>query len=424
MTTTREDINPVTVKLAVVCAPQEVSEGYTKAYKKIAKKVKVAGFRPGHAPRHVVEQVVDKSTINDEAAETIVRDAVKRAFEEHKINPEPTVRPAVDVQKLDEEKNECEFTITVALPPIVKLGEYKGLKAEAPSTEVTDEEVDKQVEEFRKRKSTREAVTGRNAQSGDVAVVNIRIDGEKSEGKNFMSVIGSTFDELDKHLDGMAIEELKHVELTFPKNFQEKEWAGKKLKCIISVNSISAVKLPELDDEFAKTLKAQSLDELKKTVRTMMEEAKKQASREILADKLLDALLEKSKVEAPEGMYEQLAYRRLQETEQEQVKLGKTLPQFAEENGMTLQELIDNWKEKAKVHVMRALLIREVFAAEKMKIDPTDIQREVIEMAGEYGVSPEEVVQVLRRTQSGEELTFRAISRKVSDFLIDQAKLK
>ena len=143
-----------------------------------------------------------------------------------------------------------------------------------------------------------------------------------------------------------------------------------------------------------------------------------------LREQLLERLLERSKVEVSDNMWEQLANRRLYETEQEVKREGKTMEQHAAENGMTVEGLVEAWREKSRTHVVRALLIRNVFEREKMQITNEDMNRELYAMANEYGVEPKEMHETLQKNQAIEELQYRSISRKVSDFLMEKAEVR
>ena len=125
--------------------------------------------------------------------------------------------------------------------------EAKGLKVEPQPIEVSDEEIDYHIQELRKGRSTRESVTDRGVVEGDYCVVAITAEG-KEESRVFMTVAGKTFKELDEAIMGMKVEEMKSLTLNFPKGFQEKDWAGQTLSCKVSLNNISAAKLPELDE--------------------------------------------------------------------------------------------------------------------------------------------------------------------------------
>lgn len=423
MQVTREDLNPCTIKLKVVCGPEQVRDGFNKAYKALSKNMKLPGFRPGTAPRSVLEKHVPKDQIADDAVDNVVRTALMAAIKQEKIEPDPSTAPSVDLDKFEQEAELLEFSAKIPLPAQVELGEYVGLPVEKPTVEVSDEEVDYQIDELRKRRSTREAVTDRGVQDGDVAVVNFKIEGGTAEGRNFMVVAGQTFPELDDALRGMKAEELKSAELQFPENFQEKDWAGKKHKATIQVNSLSSVKLPELDDEFAKALKTDSVNDLKAKMRDSIVAAKEQMLAEIVNDQLFEKLLERSKVEVSDNMWENLAGQRLREYAQEQGKQGKSLEQYAKDNGMTIEQFIEAQKNNARMSVIKALLIKEVFIKEKMQVSNGDLNDALRAMASEYEISAEEMLGLIQKNQAFQELQFRAMAKKVGDFLSSQANV-
>ncbi|MBI3720967.1 MAG: hypothetical protein HY248_00310, partial [Fimbriimonas ginsengisoli] len=270
----------------------------------------------------------------------------------------------------------------------------------------------------------REAVTDRGAQEGDICVLNIKEDGVAGEGRTFMTVVGQTFAQLDLALEGMRAEEMKSLSVTFPPNFQEKDWADKTVDVQLTLNSVSAVRLPELDENFAKALKSDSPEALRDQVRKLIGEAKAEASREIATEKLFDELLARSTVNVSDGMWEALAERRMRETAEEQAKAGKTLEQYAQEMGMTLEQFSEAWREKARTSIERALVVREVYAREKMSLGDADLNRELVEMAREFAISPVELLEILKKNQAIEELRFRALSRMVGDFLIERAQAR
>jgi trigger factor len=423
MEVTREDLNPCTVKLSVKADEAQVKEAFDRALKKIAKQVKLPGFRPGHAPKAMIEGMVSKEELYDTAADNLVREAYKKLLEQESLEPDRTTRPSVELTAFDQDTSTAEFTVKVPLPPKVTVGEYKGLPLEKPPIEVSDEEVEKQLEEFRKRRQTREAVTERGVEQGDIAVVSVKPEGVE-EGRNFMTIAGQTFPALDEALMGMKVEEMKSLDLTFPDNFQEKDWAGKTMHATVTLNSLSAVKLPELDDEFAQSLKTESVEDLRVRVQEGIRRAKEQMLKDFITEQLLKELHERSEVATSDNMWEALADRRLAETAEEQRRAGKSLEQYATDNGMTVEELHQAWRENAKMHVERALLIREIFVQEKMELSNEELNQELFTMAEEMQVSPEEMVAILRKNEALDELQFRAISRKVADFLEQNASVK
>jgi trigger factor len=423
MQITREDLNTCTVQLTVTLEADEVKNSFERSFKQIAKTIKLPGFRPGHAPRSMVEKVVDPNILNDQTADHLIRTSLKKAIEQESLQPDLNTRPSVDLKKLDREESACEYVAKVPLPAVVEVGEYKGLELDKQADEVTEEEVTYQIDEIRQRRSTREAITDRGVGEGDVAVLNIKIDGESGEGRNFMTVVGQTFPALDVAIEGMKVEDMKHLDLFFPANFQEKDWAGKPYKCTVTLNSASSVKLPEVDESFAQSLKTESVDQLRGRIREQLGYAKAQMVRDIMVEQAMEKLLERSKVEVSDNSWEDIANRRLSETQQEQQEAGKTLEEYATENGMTLEGLIEAWREKAQLYIKRAFLIREVFMNEKMSLTNEDLNLELMVMANEYNVEPKEMAELLQKNSALEELRFRAISRKVSDVLLAEAKV-
>jgi trigger factor len=422
MQITRQDLNPCTVQLDIACEPEEVRAGFEKAYKQLSKHVRIPGFRPGHAPRNLVEQRLAKADVLDQAAENIVRSTFKEALTKESL--EPYSQPSVELKELEEEEPKCAYSVKVPLRPIVELGEYMGLEAEQPPIDVTEEEVEAQIEDIRRKRGTREAVTNRGVQEGDVAVVNVKVDGETGEGKTFMTIAGQTFPQLDQALMGMQAEELKSLDLTFPENFQEKDWAGKTLHAQVTLRSLSAVKLPELDDEFAQSLSAESVESLRTRVRELVGQAKLNMAHDYVVEQLLESLLSKSTIHVPDTMWESVANRRLQELEAEQREKGKSLEEYAKEQGMTVEGLVEAWRNEAKLHVQRAVAVREIFSREKLKLNNNELNRELMAMAQEFETDPAELLNVLKKNNALDELHFRAIFRKVTDLLKENAKIR
>lgn len=422
MQVTRQELNPCTIQLDIVCSPDQVRQGFDKAFKQLSKHIRVPGFRPGHAPKNLVEPLIPKNDLYEQAADNIIRTSFRAALDQEKL--EAYSQPSVELKDLKEEEQICEYTAKVPLQPVVELSEYKGLEAEMPPVEVSDEEVEAQIEELRRKRGTRTAVTNRGVEEGDVAVVNIKIDGEAGEGRNFMTIAGQTFPQLDQALMGMQAEELKSLNLTFPENFQEKDWAGQTHKCQVTLRSLSAVHLPDLDDEFAQSLSTESVDQLRNRIRELVGQAKMNMAHEYVVEQLLEQLLNKSTIHVPDTMWESVATRRMQELAAEQHQKGKTMEQYAEEQGMTLESLIEAWKAESKLHVQRAVMVREIFSREKMNLNNLELNTELQTMAREFEMAPADLLATLKKNKALDELHFRAIFRKVTEFLKENAKLK
>lgn len=418
---TQEELNPCTLLLTVECSTDQVRAGFEKAYKAAAKRIKIPGFRPGAAPRNVVKQYADPQWVNEVAREEIIKVAYHEAINGKNLKPHGS--PRVEVTQFDEEAFQCVFKAKVPLAPKVTVGEYTGLEAERPKLEVADAEVERYIETLREDKAKRAAVEGRGAQVGDFAVVNIKVEGEEGDGKTFWTEVGETFPQLDQALTGMKLDDFKNVDLTFPDNFQDKDWAGKPMSCQVRLRSLSALEMPELTDEFAQQFNSEGIEDLKTKVKERMLAVKEQMSQNYVDEQLVDALLKKSEVISPDPMWEQVAEQRLQEIAAEAAQSQKTLEDVAQANNMTFKELVEQLREEARSEVNRALLITEIFQKENMKLEREDVSAEIIEVARENGISPDEAMAALKRAGNMEEIQFRAMRKKVLALLNSTAKV-
>ena len=418
---TSEELNPCTLLLTVECSTDQVRAGFDKAYKQAAKRIKIPGFRPGSAPRNVVKQYADPQWVNEVARDEIVKIAYNEAIHSKDLKPHGT--PRVEVTKFDEESSECVFKAKVPLAPKVTLGDYSALEAERPTNEVADAEVERYIETLREDKAKRAAVEDRGAHFGDFAVVNIKVEGEEGDGKTFWTEVGETFPQLDQALTGMKLDDFKQVDLTFPDNFQEKDWAGKPMKCQVRLRSLSALEMPELSDEFAQQFNSEDLADLKSKVKERMLVVKLQMSQNYVDEQLVDALMKTSVVISPDPMWEQVAEQRLREIATEAAQNNKSLEDVAQANNMTIEGLIEQLRDEAKSEVQRALLITEIFQKEGMKLEREEVTAEIIDLARENGISPDEAMAALKKAGNMEEIQFRAMRKKVLTLLNSTAKV-
>lgn len=415
------ELNPCTIELKVKCSPEQVKTGYDKAYRRAAKHVKVPGFRPGAAPMAVLKNYVNQEAVKEIAEEFIVKDAFAAAIKEQGLTPQG--RPVLEWAKVDEKAGEAEFQIKVPLEPKVELASYEGLEAQVPDDQVTEEQVEQQLETLRERRATRKKVEHRGAENGDFAVVNIQPDESEGEGRNFMTMIGQTFPQLDQLLLGMKAEESKRETVTFPENFQEKDWAGKPMSVQVTLRSLSAAELPELDEDFAKDLNAESLAELRERIRQNLAQATERAIQNYIDDQLLRSLLEQSTIHVPDTLWEGVAARREEELARDAQQEGRTLEEAIAESNMTMEELRMRLRKEAEDSVKRAVAIREIFDREGLKVTNEERAVQIQELARENRMTPEAVVDALKRSGNLGEIEFRAMHDKVLALLREKANL-
>lgn len=421
MTIQRTDLNPCTVVLEVECTPQQVREAINKTLRRASKRVRIPGFRPGTAPPEVVKKHVNLEVVKEWAAEEAVNLGLKDALKQEAITPYRGTRPRLEAVEFDFNAATCSFTVKVPLEPKIALGEYKGLSATKPDAQVTDDAVDEYIEQLRSERASKQPVETRGAQHGDQAVVLIRPEDKSLGEKAFAVSVGQTFPSLDEALLGMKAEDVRTVEITFPSDFSDASWAGKTLKCEIEIRSLTAPVLPDLDEAFAQSLNADSVEELRSKVRGALERAVEQRNRHLVQEQLLTRLMESSTIELPDPLWEDVADRRLEELERDLQASGKTLDEAAAEEGTTSEKVREHFRNAARSEVARAMAIRHIAEKENLKITNQDVIAQALSIAMREGVEPETVLEAYRRANRLDELRFQALYDKVLSFLEEHA---
>lgn len=424
MTIKRTDLNPCTVLLEVECTPQQVREAIAKTLRRASKRVRIPGFRPGTAPPEVVKRHVNLEAVKDWAAEEAVNLGMKDALKQEGLTPYRGARSRLEEIQFDFDAATCRFSVKVPLEPKVELGEYKGLRATMPNAKVTDESVDDYIEQMRTERASKQPVETRGAQHGDQAVVLIRPEDKNLGEKAFAVSVGQTFPSLDETLLGMKAEDVRTVELIFPSDFADAAWAGKTLKCEIEVRSLTAPVLPDLDEAFAQSFNAESVEDLRSKVRSALERAVEQRNRHLVQEQLLSSLIANSTIELPDTLWEDVADRRLEELESDLQRAGKTLAEAAAEEGTTPEGVREHFRNAARNEVARAMAIRTIAEKEGVTINNQDVLSQALAIASREGVAPEVVLDAYRRAGRLDELRFQALYDKVLSFLEEHANIE
>jgi trigger factor len=405
--------------MTVEVEAEQVQEAVEQARRQIAKQLRVPGFRPGKAPAYFVDQMIPKDDLYRRAAEQLVPQAYKEAVKEAGLEPYGAPSLQLDVF---EEGVACRFTAKVGLAPRVQLGEYKGLSAQRPDPTPTDEEVERELTEMRRRRA-KQIPLDRPAESGDLAVLDIT-SLEADETKRFMVIVGQTFGQLDQLLVGMSPGDQKSASLTFPNDFEEgSNWAGKMMDCSVRVESLSKVEMPAADDDFAKAMKRESIQAFREEIRGTIAAIKGAMADEQVTEQLFNRLLENSTVEIPDSMWESVYQERIAEIEQEQARNNSSFEALAAAEGISVDELRARVAADAQMQVKRALLIRDIAEAEQIELTQEDLDFQIQRLADRARVSFDVARREIQKQNGMDEVRFRALFRKVADLLKEHAHI-
>jgi trigger factor len=414
--------------LTIEVPAEKVNQGLDSAFKKVVKQINVPGFRKGKMPRALFEKRFGVEALYQDALDFIFPEAYMNAIKETGI--EPIAQPEnvdFDIEQMGKDKD-FTFKATVQVKPEVKLGEYKGLEVEELDTNVTDEDVQKELEALQNRHAELVVKEEGTAEKGDTVVIDFEgfVNGEAFEGgkgENYSLELGSgTFiPGFEDQLIGVAAGESKDVEVTFPEEYHAAELAGKPAVFKVTVHEIKRKELPALDDEFAKDVddEVETLDALKEKIKTRLENSKKHEAEHHLRDTLVEKAAANAEVEIPEVMVENEVNRMLQEFEQRLQMQGMNLELYYQFSGQDEAALREQMKEDARKRVKVNLTLEAIAKAENLEATEEDVNAELEKMAEMYNMSVDNIKKALGGTEGiKEDLKFK----KAVEFLVENKK--
>ncbi|MBI0576538.1 trigger factor [Neobacillus cucumis] len=411
--------------LTVEVSADEVSKGLDAAFQKVVKQVNVPGFRKGKMPRGMFEKRFGVESLYQDALDIILPEAYGNAIDETGI--EPVDRPDIDIEQMEKGK-ELIFKATVTVKPEVKLGDYKGLEVEEQDTNVTDEDVQKELETLQNRQAELVVKEEGTAENGDTVIIDFEgfVDGEafeggKAENHSLELGSGSFIPGFEEQLVGVAAGESKDVEVSFPEEYHAAELAGKPAVFKVTVHEIKGKELPTLDDEFAKDVddEVETLDALKEKIKTRLEDSKKHEAEHHLRDTVVEKAAENAEVEIPAVMVDNEVNRMLQEFEQRLQMQGMNLELYFQFSGQDENALREQMKEEAEKRVRVNLTLEAIAKAENLEATDEDVNAELEKMAGMYNMTVDNIKAALGGVEG---IKADLQLKKAVDFLVENKK--
>ncbi|WP_311376063.1 trigger factor [Anaerococcus lactolyticus] len=397
-------------------------------YKKNKKRYRIDGFRPGHVPRRVLEKMYGPEIFYDDAIQIVFPEPYEKAVEE--LGLEVIDQPSVDLDDIEEGKD-ITFKVEVETKPHPVLGDYNDLVIEEVSEEVTDEDVKAELDRQLEENARLVEITDRPVKKDDKVNIDFDgyLDGERFEGgkaEKYDLVIGSnTFiNGFEDQIIGHNVGDKFDVNVTFPEDYQAKEFQGKDAKFVVEINSITEKQLPELDDEFAKDISEyDTLDELKNSLKEKLAEDKKAYAQNARENQAVAALVEKSEVTAPTSMVNKEIDYEMQNLDQRLQGMGLSLSQYIELTKMDMSQIRGQYKEQASARVKANLVIDEVVLKENIEVTDEEKEKELQETAKNYGVEDlEKFKEIFAKNVSDDTLVENIKRRKAVELLASKAK--
>lgn len=428
MQTNVEKLDKTLVAIEVGFDPAEVDQALSQAYARVVRKVKIPGFRQGKVPRPVLEAHYGKEILYEDAKEIIVSKAYHDALKEHSL--EPIDQPEVNVLEPLEQGKPFVFQARVRVLPEVKLGTYTGLRVEKPVPVIDDAAVAGRLEALRERYAELVPADRDELAAGDFAVVDFDgyIDGQPFPGgsaKGHTVEIGADgyLPGFTEGMIGMKQGETKEIPVHVPEDYHRSDLAGKDLVFQVKLHEIKVKDLPELDEEFAKSLGRESLADLSAAVKSSLQSEAEKEAEGVFAGRVLAAAVAQAEVEVPSLLIDRAVERNYQRLLRNLSYQGIPGEKYLATIGKTEDEIKAELRPGAENEVREALVIEAIRKAEGIEPDEDEIAAKISELAAVYQAKDPAKFRRDLEKSGGLQGVIDALAReKTVRYLVDKAE--
>ncbi len=425
MKVTKEKVENSQAFITIEMEPAEMEHGMEDGYRHLVVKANIPGFRKGKAPRAVVERHLGKARLLEEAIDHLIPEAYQNALKEQSI--EPYAQPQVEITQADP----LIFKAVVPLVPTVELGDYQSIRVTPEPVEIKDENIDAVIEQLRHQHATWEPVD-RTLDFNDLAVMDIN---GTVDDKPYVKKAAAQYQVLKEAISpapgftaqivGMKKEEEKEFSLTFPADYLNKEVAGKEAHFKVKLHEIKEEKLPELNDDFPALVSDEfkTFTALREEVAKNLKERAEEHARMDFEEKVINAAIDKAKIEFPPVLVDMEINRILNEQDRQLQMSGQGMDGYLRSINKTPEQLQEELRPVAMKNVTASLLLGKVAEEEKVEVSETGIDNRLESMV--LGVDEEkkaEMRQMFDNPQTRASLKQSLMARKTIERLADIAK--
>lgn len=423
--TASESLDKHKVKLRVEVPEEALRGAIDAAYRRWAGEIRVPGFRKGKIPRQIIDTRVGADTVRQEALRDALPDLYVEAMRAEDL--EGIAPPEIEVVNF-EPGSPLVFEATVDVRPEIALPELDSITVEAPPSELTDSELDEQIERLRDRFAELETIS-REARRGDFVVIDLKgykndelVEGASAPDLLYEVGSGSGPPKLDEELEGNRPGAILKFNDTLPGAVGGPE--GEDASYTVLLKEVKAKKLPPVDDDFAKTAgDFDTLEELKDDLRVRLSEVKKQLVRDEIRGMVLEELVRVAVFDAPERLVEDEFNHRLTHVNADLTKAGLTFQQYADHSGQTELELRSDLRTQATMSVKAELLLEEIVRRHGLEATDEELGREVAYIAARAQRDPKELAQQLATSGRLGALVADIMRRKALDHVVEHANV-
>ena len=403
MKITKKDLPKSQVELNIQIEQAEMVQYIDKTTARLAKQITVPGFRKGEAPKELVVKQIHPNDLLNETFEYAINESYKQAIQQE--NLEPLAHPEI---KLSEEasKDSLEYTAIISIMPEIKLPDYKKLvsKITKETEDITDKDVEAAKQYLQKSRGTQNIVE-REAKTGDTVSLDyiLTVDQKEFDKSEKMPVeigAGKFIPGFEDEVIGLKAGDKKEFDIKFPDEYHNKDIAGKVGHFAITLNEVQEVQLPAWDEEFAKELSngEKTIADLESSLKEGLVAERKQEIQTNYTQAVVDAILDKIKVELPEVLVTAEKDKLIQEMEQRALYSGHTLDDALAQAGKTREQLLEEANPQAESRVKLMLLLKAITSEQKFQADTKEVQHRIHHILERYSDKEKENIDLARLT--------------------------
>lgn len=407
-------------KIVVEVEKELFEQGLNKAYQKNRKSIQLPGFRKGKAPRRMIEAMYGKDIFYEEAINEIFPEVYKQAVLEQ-ADIKAVGMPSVTDMNVDQD-GVLTLTISTDLYPEVKLGQYKGLEVEKATAEVTEQEVNAEIDRMAQNVARVETVD-RAAAMGDTAVIDfegfkdgVAFDGGKAENHELQLGSGAFIPGFEEQVVGMKSGEEKEINVTFPEDYHEKSLAGVPVVFKVKVHEVKETIVPEKDDEFVKDVSEfDTMAELRADVKAKALAEKQAGIDRAFENRAIELAAKNMEAEIPASMIEEQVDKELERFDYDLRAQGASLEQYAKMMGGDMKTFRDYMRPAAETQLRSNILLTAVAEAEKIEVSDEELKEEYDKLAAAYQMDVEKVKELLPAEDLKDDLAVRKAGKLIAD---------
>ncbi len=422
----KTDVN--TTELIITIDAEAFESAIEKTYQKQKKSIQLKGFRKGKAPRKLIEKEYGEGVFYEDAINSLLPAEIDSAVAETKLNL--VDRPSVELVSVDK-TNGVELKAVCVTKPEITISDYKGIKASKQVREITDEDIDNQIYNIRKKNARLVSVDDRPAQMGDEVILDFEgffgdeaFEGGKGEDHPLRLGSGQFIPGFEEQVAGHNIDEDFDVNVTFPETYQMEEYAGKDAVFKCKIKSISFEELPEINDDLIKdATEFNTVDEYKADIRTKLENSAKNQAEADFENSIMTEIIKKVDSPIPNCMYERRIDSLINAFDQQLHQNNMKLDLYLQYTGMDMDTLRDTYRERAVNEVKLRLALEKIAELENIEITDEEVDASLSEMAESNKMSLDMIKRFIPASEYKEDMKVqRAIELVKESAVIDNSE--